>query len=114
MTANQRHSLVEYARSSVDAWHLRDKGRREAHDEYYQLKREENYAAALEKMRAKAVEILELFDLKDRRKRTRADVEADLGQLQSKKAKVDYLKEAIKIRTVGFGWSDLHGAAWEC
>lgn len=44
----------------------------------------------------------------ERRLRSAAAVDEMLGQLKSKTAKLDEIKEQIRIRVLGLGWEDLH------
>ena len=41
---------------------------------------------------------------------TKADARREFGKLASKTAKLNTVKEQIRIRVLGFGWDDLHHA----
>jgi len=111
LTRNQKISLVEYARTTREANREKDAVVSREHDEYWEQKREATRVESLSKLEAKYLETILYWEMREERRTTIAEVTADLRTLDAKSRKVQYLKDAIKIRVIGFGWSELH-VAW--
>ena len=106
LTANQRASLVEYARRAVEEARKLDAEVQKEHDTYWEKKRAATRDASLKLLIKKAVDTRGYYDLRHRRRTSIAEVRQDLASITATSTKFDYLKDQIKIRVLGFGWAD--------
>jgi hypothetical protein len=111
LTLNQKISLTEYARSGYDESLKLDALVRAEHDVYWEKKRKLTREAGLKKLESRYLETLEYWEMRETRRFTIFKVKQDLEKIKAKCRRVDYLKAAIQIRVIGFGWGDLH-VAW--
>ena len=95
-------AVADYEKSREE-----DAAVRKQHDAYWEKKRKESRELALRRLEEKYVTTLEYWEKRVDAKKSMAAVDADLNRMKAKGRKIDYLKNQIKVRVVGFGWGDL-------
>lgn len=111
LTPNQRISLVEHSRIACDDERRYGAELKKEHDAYWEEKRKRNHEETLRRLIEKATATREHWNKRHTRALTMDDVASALERIPAKGKKLDYLKDQIRIRVQGFGWSDLH-VAW--
>jgi len=104
-------SLIEYAHKDYEKARKLDAEVLEQHNAYWVEKREASRAEGLRKLKGEYLATLEFWEQREGRRVTMREVNSDLQRCSGDGKRIVYLKLAIEIRVVGFGWSDL-ALAW--
>mmetsp|Transcript_23727 Transcript_23727/g.80086 ORF Transcript_23727/g.80086 Transcript_23727/m.80086 type:complete len:224 (+) Transcript_23727:1026-1697(+) len=104
-------SLIEFARKDYEKARKLDAEVLQQHNAYWVEKREASRAEGLRKLKGEYLATLEFWEQREGRRVTMREVNSDLQRCSGDGKRIVYLKLAIEIRAVGFGWSDL-ALAW--
>ena len=103
-------SMIEFALKKTKQVRLEERKALTKQQEQRAAKLEKMKAAGYEKATQLLIDCLYYYDMywSPRRLKTAAEVDELLGKLTSNTAKLDEMKEQIRIRVLGLGWEDLH------
>jgi len=107
LNLNMKISLIEFSRCDYEESRRLAGEAQQRHDDYYQKKRDANRDKSMQRLAELHQKATEFFEESEQRRRSITDVKKDLKGL-SDPQQIAYLKKAIQIRVVGYGWSDLH------